>query len=156
MNQPPYPACLRLRGSAVAGRVGDLYPLVMKAKDPVRTLFGYPVRDWVIIVGICTSFLAGNVWIGGTAKGTKDAITDQTQAIVTSLTQLRSEIRLNSQLAQRNSIKIGDMEDSYNDMSKRMDSLYSTLMDGLDNLDGYFRGRLDELRSSPTRPGSNK
>lgn len=122
-------------------------------KTASKTIFGGTVREWVIVVALLGTFAGNmlNVFIGGTPNSTNAAITDQTEALITSLDQLRGEIRLNSQLAQRNALKIGDVEASNMAINKRMDSLYQTLMDGLENLDGYFRGRLDQLRPSPSK-----
>lgn len=82
----------------------------------------------------------------GTPAETTVAVQQQTDTLATVLT------KVNDTLVE---LKTGQIENtkaieaSNQATTDRMDSLYSLTMDGLHNLDGYFRGRLDAMSDQP-------
>jgi len=109
-----------------------------------KTLFGYPVRDWVILVSFFASIMVGGIYIGGTPNQTTTAIDDQTKQISEDLQRIQRSLDISSRLAQTNAVRISSIE-------SQIDSMQKVMIEGLRNLDGYFRGRLDQLRPVPDK-----
>jgi hypothetical protein len=104
------------------------------------TVFGHPAKDCVILFTMFASIAAGGIVVGGTPGQTRDAIDSQTRTLSEDLRLIRSAI-------ERNTRRIDSLDEYSEEMSARMDSLHQTMIEGYRNLDGYFRGRLDQLRS---------
>lgn len=116
------------------------------------TVFGYPLKDWIIILGLFTTVAGGAFTIGGTPNQTTEAIETQTgtiemqtSAIVRDLREIRATLDSNGRMARSNADRIDDLERA---MDSRLDSIQTTMIQGLKNLDGYFRGRLDQIKDN--------
>lgn len=110
------------------------------------TIFGYPLRDWIILltflgVGTGTAFS-----VGGTPGQTRDAIQNQTDTLSTQINSLVDAIRMNTRVINNNSLRLDEREVFERQIQVQIDSLQSTMLKGLSNLDGYFQGRLHQQR----------
>jgi len=110
------------------------------------TIFGYPLKDWVILFAILTGGTSTLAYTGLPGNRKEDAVGQKT---VNMLEDIQDSIDLTARTSQRNSARIDALEDSRNDfredISAELDTLQHTLVLGLANLDGYFKGRLDQI-----------
>ncbi|HMB91843.1 MAG TPA: hypothetical protein VKP65_13405 [Rhodothermales bacterium] len=118
-----------------------------KKKEGI-TIFDHSIRDWIILLGMFTSIAAGGIVVGGTPGQTRAAIDFQTQRLSEDLNEIQGAIETNGRMTQRNALRIDDIEDFSSQIDERLDSLHKTMIEGYRNLDGYFRGRLDQIKGT--------
>lgn len=109
-------------------------------------IFGYPLKDWIILLTFLGFGTGAAVSIGGTPGQTRQAITEQTDTLTVQIDRLTEAIRLNTRSAQINASRIEDHKRFEEDIDQRLKALEGTVMEGLKNLDGYFQGRADEYK----------
>ena len=114
------------------------------------TIFGYPIRDYVYLFAMLSAAVGGYAGISGTPNQTTDAVTAQTDSILVAFDELRGLVLINTRSSQRNILRLDEVERFEQDIISHVDSLHVITIQGLKNLDGYFRGRLDQIK-----PGEN-
>ena len=105
-------------------------------------VFGYPLKDWVIAIAFLTGVPVGAISIGGTPGQTTEAIREQEESVTDALKDIRDSIDASNLRSEMNARRIDDLEDR---IYVRLDSIQSQMTEGYKNLDGYFRGRLDQI-----------
>jgi len=106
----------------------------------------YVLLLFAFVLGVPVGSFTYATKTGGTPAETTVAVNNQTQTLAPILTNVQNTLQ---------QLKVGQDENTQaieannRGNRQRMDSLYSLTMDGLQNLDGYFRGRLDQMQDQP-------
>lgn len=108
------------------------------------TIFGWPLRDWVIVGTIMLGGGTGVVSYIGTPAQTREVIKEE----IKDLTESIGTIEYNTRQMQRNAFRIDLLEESMeqrsDDLNARMDTLQTTVELGYRNIDRYFRGLIEQ------------
>jgi len=109
------------------------------------SVFGYPIKDYLYLFAMISAALGSYAGISGTPNQTRDAVTAQTDSFLVAFDELRSLVLINTRSSQRNVLRLDEVESFERDIISHVDSLHGITLQGLRNLDGYFRGRLDQI-----------
>lgn len=118
-------------------------------KTPKITVFGYPLKDWILIVAIVGGAGGGFYTLGGSPKQTTNAITDLNKSISSEMSSLRDAMEVNTRLTTRNTLRIDKLEDLNDHWNRRLDSVVDTVLIVGKNLEGYLKGRMDQFTADP-------
>jgi len=115
-------------------------------EEPKKTIriFGYPVRDWIVLCSILAASFGGVSFFGGQAE---QAITNQTEELTSDFEELFSKlsttVEQNSEVMRQNTIRIYEMEMKDRELLTHTDSLHDVTTKMIINLEGYFKGQID-------------
>lgn len=111
------------------------------SEDANLRIFGYPIRDWIFLLALLGVGIGGGSLATGSVQAS-EAIESRISVMSSELRDMSESIDRSTSLSIINARRLDNLED---DIETRIDSLHRTMLKGLGNLDGYFKGRLDQI-----------
>lgn len=111
----------------------------METTGKSMQIFGYPLKDWVILCSILGLGGGGYTLFGGTPAQVQETVISRTDTLFQYIQNMDRTIDRNTNAIFANTYRVGDLEYQRRQDRQEMDDMRDQMTKGFAGIDGYFQ-----------------